>query len=93
MNRERLGSITAGGTEYDIRLASWRPLPYRVSSNLVFPQFQDIPGAEGKVAGDPFVRQWHMDDWSKGEGFTNWEPGGYSRIVRMTSRSSTSGLT
>lgn len=81
MNRERLGSITAGGTAYKLRLAGWRPLPYQVQSRLVFPQFQDIPGAEGKVSGDPFIRQWFVNDWSKGEGFTWWEPGGYSGAV------------
>ena len=69
----REGVITAGGTEYEIRLAP-RPDAFRTFYRVVWPQAQDIPGAEGKVAGDPFVREWVIDRFAGGEGEDRWDP-------------------
>jgi hypothetical protein len=73
--KERIGKLTANGTDYDIPLASWRPTPYRPEYRLVSPQLQDIPGSDGKVSGDPNIRYWHIDRFSGGEGEDIWEAG------------------
>lgn len=76
----RVGRLKAGSTTYDLRLAPHRgPSAYRPRYDLVWPQAQDIPGAEGKVAGDPNVREWVIDEWSSGEGETYWKEGFYRR--------------
>lgn len=92
MTSRRLGSITAGGTAYTIRLAEWRPQPYTVLSRLVFPQFQDVPGAEGRVAGDPNIRLWHIDEWDKGEGEDLWKPGFYDQSLNVAPKRVGDGL-
>ena len=73
--RDRPGFITAGDIKYTVYLRGDRPSPYRPLYQLVWPTSQDIPGQEGKVAGDPNVREWHIDEWAGGEGEDLWEPG------------------
>lgn len=75
--RDRLGTITVSSNEiqpveYKVRLAGWRPAPYQAQYRVVWPESQDIPGAEGKVAGDPYVRSWVLDQWDGGEGDDLW---------------------
>ena len=72
--RDRLGTL--GGKS--IRLAKWRDTPYTRRYAPVLPERRDIEGQPTEIAPDPTVRYWHIDDWSKGEGFRNWEPGGYN---------------
>ena len=83
MTSDRVGTITAGGTAYSIRLAQFRPQPYQWTTRLVWPEFQDVPGAEGKVSGDPNVRIWHIDEWDQGEGETLWKEGFYNKSANV----------
>ena len=92
--RDRVGKITlSGGAVYDLRLATHRDAPYRPSYRLVWPEFQDVPGAEGKVSADPFVRQWHIDEWGGGEGEDLWEPGKYNQSTNVRPKTVGDGLT
>jgi len=91
---DRPGTVTAGGTAYTIFLAD-RPDAYSESYRLVWPSAQDIPGAEGKVAGDPFVREWHVNEWSGGEGNDLWkraEPTVYHRSTNVAPKQTGDGL-
>lgn len=91
---EKIGKIKAGSTTYDVRLAPYRDNPYRPAYDPVWPQSQDIPGAEGKVAGDPNIREWRMADWSGGEGFDPWEPEnkGYELSTAVRPKADGTGL-
>ena len=89
---DRVGTLTAGGTAYGLRLAGWRPSPYRPGYRLVFPEYQDVPGAEGKVSGDPHVRQWHINDWASGEGEDLWKPGFYNQSTNVRPKPVGDGL-
>ena len=91
-SNERVGTLTAGGTAYGLRLAGWRPSPYRPGYRLVFPEFQDVPGAEGKVSGDPYVRQWHINNWASGEGEDLWKPGFYHKSTNVRPKPVGDGL-
>ena len=77
-SNERVGTLTAASTAYRLNLAADRPSPYRPGYRLVWPEYQDVPGAEGKVAGDPSVRVWHVDSWLQGEGEDLWRRGFYN---------------
>jgi len=92
-SNERVGALTASGTAYRLNLAADRPAPYRPSYRLVWPEYQDVPGAEGKVSGDPSVRQWFVSDWSKGEGKDLWEPGFYDASTNVRPKATGAGLT
>jgi len=77
-SRERRGKFTVTdsdgeATEYPLELATWRPAPYRPAYRAVWPEYQNVPGEEGRVAGDPQIRQWHIDEWSGGEGEDLWQ--------------------
>jgi len=88
----RAGTITAGGTAYKVNLATWRPQPYQVTTRLVWPTAQDIPGAEGKVAGDPYIRMWNIDEWANGEGEDLWQEGFYNKSTNVSPKRIGDGL-
>ena len=92
-SNERVGYLTAGGTAYPLNLAAERQAPYRPTYRLVWPEYQDVPGAEGKIAGDPVVRQWHVSDWAAGEGKELWEKGFYDKSTNVRPKSAGAGLT
>lgn len=75
--RERLGKLDG----YEIALARWRDRPYARVYREIQPDRVDIPGAPGKVQGDPTIRSWIIDDWSGGIGYPIWKEGqgGYNR--------------
>lgn len=71
--RDLPGKITAGSTDYPLRLATSRPTPYRPAYRAVWPESQEIPGRSEALAGDPLVRSWVINEFSSGEGDQWWQ--------------------
>ena len=59
---------------------------------MVWPEFQDVPGAEGRVSGDPQVRQWYVDSWSGGEGEDLWVSGKFDVSTNVRPKPTGDGL-
>ncbi|MFC1740186.1 hypothetical protein ACFL0N_01745 [Pseudomonadota bacterium] len=70
MNEKRIGKI---GT-VEIRLAppSIEQPRYERRYVPVTPASREIVGSDAKVAEESTVAEWHMDDWSAGEGDIRW---------------------
>ena len=73
MDRSRLRKGSLGGKS--IFLASWVEQPYARIYQEILPDRIDIPGASGKIEGDPTIRSWIIDDWSGGYGEPVWREG------------------
>lgn len=94
--RDRLGKITLpDGTVYRLRLSSRPSVAYRPTYVPVWPEFRDIPGAEGKVSGDPQIRTWHISEFSGGEGNDLWkrdEPAKWHQASNVRLKTTGEGL-
>ena len=57
-----------------VRLAEWLDLEERYQRNYVpvTPASREIQGAAAAVAPETTIAQWHIDDWSAGEGDVLW---------------------
>jgi hypothetical protein len=86
MRTEREVTITAGGTKYDFRLAD-RPGAYRVGWQTVWPASKDTN------SGDPYTADWHINEWSGGEGEDLWQgEDTYDKSTNVTPKQVGDGL-
>ena len=69
--RTRAGTLNGNS----IFLARWKDRPYVRLYSEILPDRVDIPGASGKIEGDPTIRSWIINDWSGGQGEPIWREG------------------
>lgn len=92
MNEKRIGKI---GT-LDVRLAtpSIEQPRYERRYVPVTPASREIIGSDAKVAEESTVAEWHIDDWSAGEGDLRWRNRGrYNTSTGAGPVSDGSGIT
>jgi len=66
----------------EVRLARWVQPPdqaYQRRYVPVEPSSRTIPGGDDKIAPDTTIAEWHITDWSRGEGKAVWDDTGFYR--------------
>ena len=78
----------------DVRLANWLPPNerYQASYSPVEPRLQFLANDPESLASRFNQAYWKVDDWSGGEGFRTWEPGGNTYRQSDTVRPARDGL-
>lgn len=93
MHEARIGKIGS----LDVRLAPPTTEPPAASYQRryvpVTPASREIVGADTKVAADTTIAEWHIDDWSAGEGDLQWKDRGrYAESTAVAPKSDGSVL-